>query len=102
MFPDTGYDLITPNELEERKLCLDNYFFDLILDCSGSAKAIEKSIDLLNPGGKLCIFGVAAPDATMQVNPYLMFRNELTIIGAKINPFSFLNAIGYAESLGDR
>lgn len=31
-----------------------------------------------------------------------MFRNELTIIGVKINPHSFLNAINLVDAMGDR
>ncbi|KAJ8954636.1 hypothetical protein NQ314_007035 [Rhamnusium bicolor] len=58
---DTGYKLITPDELKENQEADPDYLFDLIVDCSGYPPAIENSVKLLQRGGKLCCFGVAPP-----------------------------------------
>lgn len=44
--------------------------FDLAIDCSGSAAAMEAAVPLLRRGGCLCVFGVAKPDATMAISPF--------------------------------
>ena len=58
-FLGTGYKCVSPADLKD-------YQADLIIDCSGAAPAIEKAVDLLAPGGKLCIFGVASPQARVR------------------------------------
>jgi hypothetical protein len=36
------------------------------------------------------------------ISPFLMYMNELTIIGVIINPFSFTKALGWIDALGSR
>ncbi|KAJ9574653.1 hypothetical protein L9F63_008185 [Diploptera punctata] len=98
----TGYDIITPDELKVRRAKDLNWGVDIVIDCSGYAPAIEEAITLINPGGKLCIFGVSSPLAKMSVSPYLLYKNELTIIAVKVNPFSFPKALGWIEAMGNR
>jgi len=57
---NTGYKIVAPQELAS------DYRADLVIDCSGAAPAIEKALDLLAPGGKLCVFGVASPKARVR------------------------------------
>lgn len=38
-----------------------SYLFDLIIDCSDSAEALELDFKLLDFGGKLVIFGMKPP-----------------------------------------
>ncbi|PSN45209.1 hypothetical protein C0J52_07142 [Blattella germanica] len=98
----TGYDIVTPDELKTRRAKDLNWGVDLVIDCSGCAPAIEEAITLINPGGKLCIFGVASPRAKMSVSPYLLYKNELTIIAVKVNPYSFPKALGWIDAMGNR
>lgn len=39
---------------------------DVHIDCSGNGKAMEEGFELLQNGGKMCIFGVAPPDAKIK------------------------------------
>lgn len=41
-------------------------------------------------------------DISCSVFPYKLFEKELSVIGVRINPFSFPNALGLIESLGER
>lgn len=91
----TGYKCVSPAELK-------GYQADLIIDCSGAAPAIEKAIDFLAPGGRLCIFGVASPQARVSISPYEIYKKEVTIIGVMINPFSFPNSLGLIEAMGTK
>ncbi|KRT85682.1 hypothetical protein AMK59_1052, partial [Oryctes borbonicus] len=95
-----GFDAITPEELQVRQS--KGVVYDLIIDCSGFGPAIENAINLLNWGGTLCIFGVAAPHTKISISPYQLFEKELRVVGVRINPFSFPNALGLLESLGER
>jgi hypothetical protein len=36
------------------------------------------------------------------VSPFLMYKNELTIIAVNINPFSFPRALGWIDAMGSR
>ncbi|KAG5880769.1 hypothetical protein JTB14_012649 [Gonioctena quinquepunctata] len=99
---DTGYKLITPDELKNRQESDPHYLFDLIIDCSGYAPAIENDISLLDKGGKLCIFGVAPPHAEIKVKPFEIFMKELKIFGVLVNPFTFPKSMGLIEAMGAR
>ncbi|XP_057318671.1 uncharacterized protein LOC130663451 [Microplitis mediator] len=83
------------NDLEGLK----NENFDLAIDCSGSAAAMEAAVPLLRRGGCLCVFGVANPDATMSINPFKVYMNELTIKGVMINPFTFTKGLALVQAM---
>lgn len=52
-----------PSELKDKR-------FDLAVDCSGSGPAMEAAVPLLGRGGRLCVFGVANPKATLTLHPF--------------------------------
>jgi threonine dehydrogenase-like Zn-dependent dehydrogenase len=62
----TGFDIITPDELKDRKVKDPSWGADLVIDCSGYARAIEEALALINPGGKMCIFGITSPEARIR------------------------------------
>ncbi|CAG5103649.1 Similar to ARD1: D-arabinitol dehydrogenase 1 (Uromyces fabae) [Cotesia congregata] len=80
---------------------LTNEKFDLAIDCSGSAAAMEAAFPLLRRGGCLCVFGVAKPDATMAISPFKMYMNELTIKGVIINPHTFEKGLALVQAMSD-
>ncbi|XP_046975920.1 D-altritol 5-dehydrogenase-like [Vanessa cardui] len=93
----TGYRLVTPDVLASEK-----QLYDVIVDCTGVGKVMEISFKYLNCGGKYVLFGCCPPTHQASVNPYEIYDKELTLIGVKINPFSFPKAIGLLKSMGDR
>ncbi|XP_057670169.1 D-altritol 5-dehydrogenase-like [Diorhabda carinulata] len=99
---NTGCKLLTPDELKRNQEADPNYLFDLVIDCSGYAPAIEHAVSLLAKGGKLCIFGVASPHADIKIKPFDVYFKELKIFGVLVNPFSFPKSIGLIEAMGDR
>ncbi|CAH1381757.1 hypothetical protein MTP99_005692 [Tenebrio molitor] len=99
---NTGYALVTPDQLTKSQEASSKYVFDVVIDCSGFTPAIEQGISLLNSGGKLCIFGVAPPTNKISISPYEIFYKELQIRGVNINPFTFTKALGMIEALGNR
>ena len=53
---EMGYDVVAPEDVK-----MDGGGFDLVVDCSGYGPAVEKGVELLKSGGKICMFGVAPP-----------------------------------------
>lgn len=98
----TGFQCITPEELKQRHEKDHDYLFDVVIDCTGSAPAIEHAFSLLNAGGILCIFGVAPPHAKISISPFEIYKKEIRIVGVNVNPFSFPKSLGFLESLSDR
>ncbi|XP_071573995.1 sorbitol dehydrogenase [Temnothorax nylanderi] len=88
------YKVKSPTELKED--------FDLAVDCSGSAPAMELAMSLLNPGGRLCVFGVANPKAKLSIEPFQIYKKELSIIGVIINPYCFPKGLALVQSLSER
>jgi D-arabinitol dehydrogenase (NADP+) len=88
------YKVKNPTELKEE--------FDLAVDCSGSAPAMELAMNLLGYGGRLCVFGVANPKAKLSIEPFQVFKKELSIVGVVINPYCFSKGIALVRSMSER
>ncbi|KAF9794084.1 hypothetical protein SFRURICE_013549 [Spodoptera frugiperda] len=94
---DTGFRLVTPDVLANEKTT-----YDVIIDCTGVGKVMEISFNYLKEGGKYVLFGCCPPTHTTSLNPFDIYNKELTIIGVKINPFSFPSAISWLKAMGSR
>jgi len=62
MYTGLDYQVKNSSELKEE--------FDLAMDCSGNAPAMELAMSLLSHGGRLCVFGVANPKAKLSIEPF--------------------------------
>ncbi len=87
-----NFQTVRPEELNDKSRQTDKRF-DLIIDCSGNPRAIEQAFQLIKPIGKLLLFGVSPKDSYLQINPFQVFKKELTILGSVINPFCFSRAL---------
>ncbi|CAG9767738.1 unnamed protein product [Ceutorhynchus assimilis] len=99
---DTGYNLITPDQLTKNRATDPNYAFEVVIDCSGFCPAIQQGLSLLTKGGKLCCFGIPPPDQTITVAPFDLYAREITIFAVNVNPFSMVKSIGFIEAMGSR
>ncbi|KAJ1520551.1 hypothetical protein ONE63_003668 [Megalurothrips usitatus] len=99
---DLGVQVCHPEELLAARSQDFSWGVDVCVDCSGAAPALEAAINFLRPGGKLLVFGVAAPQARMSISPYEIYKKELTIIGVMVNPFSFNKSIGFLEAMNEK
>ncbi|KAG8222398.1 hypothetical protein J437_LFUL003019 [Ladona fulva] len=101
----TGYEILSPDQLKAKftnEAAVLEKGFDICIDCSGNATAIESGFSYLRPGGKLCIFGVASPNARINLSPFDIYKKEITIMGVMVNPFSFNKAIALLDSMSER
>ncbi|XP_066144383.1 uncharacterized protein [Euwallacea fornicatus] len=99
---DTGYDLVTPDQLTKNREANPDYAFEVVIDCSGFCPAVEQGLSLLTKGGKLCCFGIPPPDKKISVAPFDLYVREITIFAVNVNPFSMVKSIGLIESMGSK
>ncbi len=62
---------------------------DVVIEASGHPAAAAVSIALARRGGRVVFFGVQPTDAKpLEVHPRMIYREELTIVGSFVNPFT--------------
>lgn len=66
---------------------------DVVLECVGAPATAAQALDLARRGGTVVWFGVTPPGAAVPVEPYTVYRKELTVRGAFVNPRTFGRAI---------
>ncbi|HKQ70445.1 MAG TPA: zinc-dependent alcohol dehydrogenase family protein [Polyangiaceae bacterium] len=74
--------VVVDNALSEKLGKIARYGFDVVIDATGNAKAVETSIRYIKNGGKFLIFGVCSPDAKIEISPFEIYRRDLSIIGS--------------------
>lgn len=61
---------------------------DRVIECVGSSHTQEDSLSLIKPGGRVVWFGVADPKTEVRINPFHIYRNEITVLGSFVNPYT--------------
>ena len=70
-----------------------------IVDTTGSPIALQRSLEWARPGGKILLFGVSEPSASLRVSPYQIFTKELTILASSgMTPTSFDSSVALLKS----
>lgn len=72
--------------------------FDVVIEATGSTQVLEQAFDFVKCSGIVHIFGVYPSDATIKVNPYNIFRNEIKVIGTFAQLYAFTPAIRILEN----
>jgi 2-desacetyl-2-hydroxyethyl bacteriochlorophyllide A dehydrogenase len=71
---------------------LDRDRYEIVIDCTGVAAAIEDGIGRVATRGTFLQFGVSSPDAVVRIAPYRIFLEEITIVGSNSALHSFERA----------
>jgi 2-desacetyl-2-hydroxyethyl bacteriochlorophyllide A dehydrogenase len=66
---------------------------DVVLECVGVTAAARQALELPRRGGTVVWFGVSPPGDTIPIEPYAVYRQELTIRAAFVNPHTFSRAV---------
>lgn len=69
------------------------YGWELVVDATGNEKAIQDGIGRVDRGGTFLQFGVAAYAARVSIEPYKIFRHEITITGSMATLNSYDRAL---------
>jgi threonine dehydrogenase-like Zn-dependent dehydrogenase len=68
------------------------YGWDLVVDATGNAKAIQDALGRVGKGGTYLQFGVADYAARATIEPYRIYNQEITITGSMAVLHSFERA----------
>jgi len=71
----------------------DSTGWDVVVDATGVPAAIEEAFSKLRRAGTFLVLGVAPADARVQIAPYALNWQELTIIGSMAIRHSFQRAV---------
>ncbi len=67
--------------------------FDIVVDATGVAPVVQQGLAAVRRGGKLMIFGVAPEDARVQISPFRIYNDEITLVGSMAVLYTFVQAI---------
>jgi 2-desacetyl-2-hydroxyethyl bacteriochlorophyllide A dehydrogenase len=63
--------------------------FDVVIDCTGVKAAIQDGLSRVGRGGTFLQFGVANTGARVEIEPYEIYRREITVTGSMAVLHSF-------------
>ncbi len=66
--------------------------WDVVIDATGNADAIQDGVGRVARGGTFLQFGVASPEASVSISPYAIYNQEITITGSMAVLHSFERA----------
>jgi 2-desacetyl-2-hydroxyethyl bacteriochlorophyllide A dehydrogenase len=66
--------------------------WELVIDATGAPAAIQDGLPRVAPGGTFLQFGVTAPSARVEIEPYHIYNKEITVTGSMAVLHSFERA----------
>lgn len=81
---------------ELEKAGFDNV--NAVIECVGRTQTIHQAIDIVGYKGIVMMFGLTAPDATIDVKPFEVFKKEIVIKSSFINPCTHQRAMDLIDS----
>lgn len=58
---------------------------DVVLDCAGTTESLAEALALVGPGGVVALPGVAAPMASLGIDPYDLSRRQIRLQGVWVS-----------------
>ncbi len=99
-----GFRICHPDELKKEMDSVDPIQdgFDVIVDCSGNAEAIQQAFYWVKQGGKFNIFGFPTAKATMTINPMEIVSREISVFGSRINCLTYPASIPLVKEMSQK
>ncbi len=72
---------------------VSKYGANVVIEGVGLPETVEESLEILTKKGTLVLPGLCPEDETVNISPYQITRDEITIKGTFLNPFSFARAV---------
>ncbi len=72
--------------------------FDVVVDATGVPAVVQQGLEAVRRGGKLMVFGVAPEEARVEVSPFRIYNDEITLIGSMAVLYTFVQAIELLRS----
>jgi len=67
--------------------------YDLVVDATGVPPAIQAGLDAVAKGGRFLQVGVAPPDARVEISPFRIYNDEVTVVGSMAVLHSYAPAL---------
>lgn len=96
-----GADLcIDPIHEDVEKVLADNgiHRIQTVIECVGSVKTMQQALSLAGNKSTVMLFGLTAPQDTMSIKPFEIFKKEITIKASYINPYTQQRAIDFIDA----
>jgi L-iditol 2-dehydrogenase len=96
-----GADIVCDSGDEARAVVMEQtegVGADVVIEASGTTDGARLALDLVRRGGRVVWFGVYPESQLIEVSPYLINENEITIRGSFNNPFTHQAAVALAAS----
>ena len=71
---------------------------DVVIECVGIPQAAVQALEAANRGATVVLFSVPSPDTMLEIHQFDIFKKELTIRGAFVNPDTHLRAVRLLNS----
>ena len=97
-----GADIVVDPAREDPVLCvkrLSRYGANAVIEGVGLSATIEQAFAMLDKKGTLILAGLCPEYEKVNVSPYQVTRNEITVKGAFLNPFSFARAVSQISKI---
>lgn len=78
---------------ENAEELLKGYRVTRVIECVGRASTMEQAIALAGPKAIVMFFGLTAPQDTISVRPFELFKKELELKASYINPYTQERAV---------
>lgn len=98
---DLGADLcINPVEEDVQDVLVRNHIDRVtkVIECVGRTQTMEQAISIAGKKSIVMFFGLTAPEDTISVKPFEIFKKELEIKASYINPYTQQRAIEMIDS----
>jgi 2-desacetyl-2-hydroxyethyl bacteriochlorophyllide A dehydrogenase len=98
---DFGAEIACDSSAETRSIVTertDGLGADVVIEASGTVDGARLALDLVRRGGRVVWFGVYPQSQMIEINPYTVNENEITIRGSFNNPFTHQAAVTLAAS----
>lgn len=66
---------------------------DVVVECAGRPVAVKQAFEMADRGGRILLFSVPSPDATVELPLFDVFQKELKISGSFVNPDTHQQAV---------
>lgn len=95
---DAVIDPINQDLKTELRKLLDADGANVVIECVGKPFAVKQAIESAGFNGNILLFSVPAPDATMDLPLFDVYKKELHITGSMINPDTHQRAVNLINS----
>jgi len=95
----TGFEILSPATIGGQLEKGSRQPFNLIIDTSGNAKAIEAAFEWLDIGAKFCAFGIPNPAHKIEIRPHILVGKEIQVVGSMAECQTFPEAVDLFQAM---